>query len=410
MKRLLLILMLVSICFYVAYAQEKVEKKIIFEKNSTGLTEDNVKLIMDNAGNMDPKVKKNIQITMTNDSDEEDGGAFIGIFTDDMTLDQAYQKGYRELFGILITGISQGSPAQKYKLMVDDILMKIDANNIANKDQLLKILQSYAPGDTAHFTIFRNKEQLVIPFVLGSKSKPVENVPGTISITTKKKSHSVGYGGGSWTPVWFMLNTDDVNYALKHVKNNMGSDFKEISNKGLFLNGGAGKGNVGKGFFIGGMGAGYQLKRNYLDVDDSTHKMRYAVSFGGVTLDKRFHIAKHITGSIGFLLGGGEQSLVITEERSVSPTGGYHWDDISSVNLVKNEVNMKRGYIVFQPKTELIYNLLSWLAIRGEVGYMMGYSSQDGWIVTNNHDAQVKNSPNTSFDNLTFSIGPWFGF
>jgi len=205
-----------------------------------------------------------------------------------------------------------------------------------------------------------------------------------------------------------MLNTDDVNHVIANVKDSLGSDFKNISSKGLFLNGGGGKGNVGKGYFIGGMGAGYSIEKKYSKAD-STHKMNYAVSFAGVTLDKRFHIANHMTGSLGFLLGGGQQTVKITRQKFVYPNG-YDWDSISSVNLVKNQVNLNRKYIVFQPKAEFLYNLLSWLAIRGEVGYMMGYSSKDGWEVTNNSDAQVKNSPNTSFDGLTFSVGPWFGF
>jgi hypothetical protein len=408
MKRIILILMLVSFCFFVAYAQENNEQKIIIKKNAGGSPDQNIKVIMNN-DDPDMKNMKNIEIKMTNTSGDEDG-PFMGVFSEDITLDQAAQKGYHEFYGILLTGVSPNTPAQKYKLMVDDILMKIDDNKITNKDQLLKIMQSYAPGDNVQFTIFRNGEQKVIPFVFGSKAG-VEQESGAVTIPgrTKNTRHSVGYGGGSWTPVWFMLDVDDVNHIVASVHDNLGGEFKKISNKGLFFNGGAGKGNVGKGYFIGGMGAGYELEKLYIQAD-STHKMKYEASFGGVTLDKRFHIANHLTGSLGFLLGGGQQTVDVIRQKYVYPSSGYNWDNVNSVNLVKDEVKMRRSYIVFQPKTELMYHLLSWLAIRGEVGYMIGSSSKDGWEVANDHNSQITNSPNTPLSGWTYSIGPWFGF
>ena len=354
------------------------------------------------------EIAKEMKIQMTGSNDEDDNGPFMGIFSEDLTLAQAAQKNYHEFYGIVITGIGSNSPAQQYKLMVDDILMKIDDNKITEKDQLLKVMQSYKAGDSVQLTIFRNGEQKVIPFVLGSKSKS-EVASSTTSVTIpKKKSHSVGYGGGMWTPIWFMLDTDDVNHIIDHIGGDLASGFDNIPKDGIFMNGGAGKGTVGKGFFIGGMGAGYKLEKKY-NVADTTHKMTYDVGFGGVTLDKRIHIAHHLTGSLGFMLGGGHQNINIVKYKYVSPSG-YDWNDIGYVDLNKQMVHLKRNYIVFQPKTEVIYNLLSWLAIRGEVGYMMGYSSQDGWVVMNDGDAQVSHSPNSTFNGLTFSIGPWVGF
>jgi hypothetical protein len=419
MKRIVLILMLVSFCIFVAYAQESCDKKIIIKKQSVVtpypdvkiLTQqdcENLGLVCQNIGDM-----QNIEVKVTK-SNSGDDGPFMGVFTEDMTLDQAAQKGYHEMYGILITGVSPNTPAQKYKLMVDDILMKIDDNKITNKDQLLKVMQSYAPKDSAQLTVFRNGTQMTIPFVFGSK-KGVEQESGavTVSGSPKKTQHSVGYGGGTWTPIWFMLDMDDVNHIVSSVKVDdeyIGSAFKNISNKGLFFNGGAGKGNVGKGYFIGGMGAGYEVTKTYRDNSGNTHRMNYEASFGGVTLDKRVYIAPHVTGSLGFLLGGGSQTVDVVRQQYTFPDGNYDWTNISTVNLVKDEVKLRRTYLVFQPKAELMYHFLSWLAIRGEVGYMVGSSSQDGWLVANDHNSQVTNSPNTPLSGWTYSIGPWFGF
>jgi hypothetical protein len=58
-----------------------------------------------------------------------------------------------------------------------------------------------------------------------------------------------------------------------------------------------------------------------------------------------------------------------------------------------------------------MYRVNSWLGFRAEGGYMLSYSYHNGWNADLCGDAyEVENSPNTSFDGFTISVGPWFGF
>ncbi len=136
--------------------------------------------------------------------------------------------------------------------------------------------------------------------------------------------------------------------------------------------------------------------------------VRYESGFGGVTLDKRFPICKNFVGSLGVLLGGGGHTIELMHSNA-----DYSWPDNNTEFTSGNyHSTINRSYMIVQPKAELMYRLLNWLSIRAEVGYVYGYTGKEGWRVQGLADETfyVKNSPNTPYRGLTFSIGPWFGF
>jgi hypothetical protein len=221
---------------------------------------------------------------------------------------------------------------------------------------------------------------------------------------------SHGYGGGGWIPVHFMPDLGDLNGVL----NNIG--FSDLPESGLLLHGGGGKGPIGNGWFIGGMGAGYTLDRKIhttvitTDGDnDVIRRMKFGTGFGGVTLDRRYKISQKFMGGMGFLLGGGAKKLEISQA-----SGEYNWEDIGGgfSEGTNGYFKLRKGYLVFQPKAMLHYRITPWLSIRSEIGYYMGFSFKNGWEAEIGEDSfEVLQSPDSNFyDGITFTIGPWFGF
>jgi len=342
---------------------------------------------------------------------------FMGVVAGELTLSDAAELGYYNFYGVRILQIVPNSAAKYYRLLVDDIIMEIDSVKIKDMKVFYNVIDSHYPGDKVKIKIFSNENEKDVDFVFGKrgiefgeiadlkkkdqlqKISEVEMFEQRI-VKRDKNHHSVGYGGGTWIPVIFQPEIDDVNYLIDTF------GFTKLDDV-IFLNGGGGMGNVGKGYFIGGMGAGYGLERT-----EGNKKMDFSVGFGGVTLDKRFAISKNIIPSLGFMLGWGGYNLEVT-----NTTGNYDWNSIDSLltNQIEgeysNQIKISRSYILLQPRVTVLYRILDWLALRGEIGYMYAYSYHNGWHAENlDTDIQIDNSPDTPFDGLTFSVGPWFGF
>mgnify|MGYP006281203367 FL=1 len=169
---------------------------------------------------------------------------------------------------------------------------------------------------------------------------------------------------------------------------------------------------IGKGYFLGGMGCGYSIDRkiDHTTTDNTpvVRRMQYSVSYGGVTLDKRFAFSRKLVSSLGFMLGWGGNNLKISQTN-----GDYDWDELNANmdSSANNYIEMEKNYILFQPKVMLMYRITSWLGLRAEAGYMLSYSYHNGWDVNLCEDSfELTDSPETSFNGMTASIGPWFGF
>jgi hypothetical protein len=310
------------------------------------------------------------------------------------------------------------SPAKFFKILEDDILMEFDDRKVMDKSHMDKLLRLYEPGDKITMKVFRMGQEYVFDFVFGSRDSQFTIKNDSLKIVLKdkqeetmvkgKKRLSVGYGGLSWIPVWFMPDLDDVNNLITDFS------FSELDDSGIFMNGIGGKGNIGKNWFIGGYGVWYSkdIKRGHdLDNDGSNDVMRrmlFSTSYGGVTLDKRYALSKKFITSLGFMLGWGGYSMEVNQTN-----GNYDWNNANNQLAASdnNYVQFTKDFILFQPKVSLMYRVNDWLGFRAEGGYMVSYSYHNGWNAKLCEDVyEVENSPNTSFDGFTISVGPWFGF
>ncbi|MTI70322.1 MAG: trypsin-like serine protease [Firmicutes bacterium] len=69
--------------------------------------------------------------------------------------------------GIILVEIVNDSPAYNAGLRPQDIITKVDGNNIIDMNSLRKILYNYEPGDKANLTVIRNGEEMNLKIIFG---------------------------------------------------------------------------------------------------------------------------------------------------------------------------------------------------------------------------------------------------
>lgn len=113
---------------------------------------------------------------------------WLGIAGADMTYDIANQLGLKTTYGMLITQVTSGGPADKAGLeagskqaTIDgnsltvggDVIIAINGSRIVNSDNLSTYLEeNTSPGQTITVTIVRNGSTMDIPVVLGTRPPP----------------------------------------------------------------------------------------------------------------------------------------------------------------------------------------------------------------------------------------------
>jgi hypothetical protein len=332
---------------------------------------------------------------------------YMGVYLDDIDFEDAYKMHYDYNYGVLLDGVVKGGPADKAGLMKGDIIMEFDGIKARYEEHLSRMIKSKNIGDEVEIKFFRDGKIMTTTLILGAR-EPKKEKEYKITKEGKaipKEKLSAGYGGGSWIPVWFQPDLDDVNEVIT------GLGFSKLRDDGLFMNGGGGKIPIGNGLFIGGMGVGYSLDRKIgYSINDTmvTRRMNYENSYWGITLDKRIPISRKFIPEIGIMLGWGGHTIEVSQTSGI-----YNWDEISTQlsESVNNSILMEKRYIFLQPKVACIYGINSWFGIRAEVGYLLSHSYHSGWNGKVCNDTfEIINSPDTPYNGFTFTIGPWFGF
>lgn len=327
---------------------------------------------------------------------------YFGIFTQNLTWDIADEMGYNNTDGVLITGVVDDSPASEHGLREGDIITHINGSLLKGQDDFDQIRSQLMPGDEIMLTIWREGDQFDMNMVM--QPRPGKTVT-KIEKKIVKKSGASAYSGGSYVPMWFTPEVDDVNAMLGHL------GFDKLNEDGLFMQGMAGRGPVGKNFFIGGMLVTYSDSYTVQNTLDASYHdyIKYDITFGGVTLEKAIPLGRKVNLGVGVMLGGGGHAIELIHSNA-----DYTWpeNDSTFFNTGNYQATIQRNYLAVQPKAEILISLLPWLGIRAEAGYAYGYAPKKGWRVKGMGEDTfaISGSPNTPFQGLTLSIGPWFSF
>lgn len=365
---------------------------------------------------------KNFEVKVSH----RDARPFVGISISDLDFKEAFERHYDYNYGVLVNGVVEGTPADKAGIRKGDIIMEFNGGKARHRDVLKNIIDSKSVGDTVKVTLFRDEDIFTAELILEPRTPRVssetkdEDSEYSYEYDTdsdedwediddwdaedfgfdKESFFSRGYGGGGWIPMYSMADLSDVNDVIGRL------GFNKFSETGLLLQGGGGMGPVGKGWFIGGMGAGYRFDRKSSTI---SRRMKFSTGYGGVTLDKRYRPSENIIFATGLLVGGSHTSLEVAQTQ-----GKYNWNDLDSTITEANNsyLKMEKNYLMVQPRITMMYRILPWLAIRSEVGYLMGFSFHPGWEAKMGDETyNIDHSPESNtYQGLSFSIGPWFGF
>ncbi|MCF7913254.1 MAG: PDZ domain-containing protein [Candidatus Cloacimonetes bacterium] len=372
------------------------------------------------------------KIVISTSGDSKMDKPFIGITYSDMTLGDAAEIGYEYFYGIQIDTVVPNSPAYYYKLRTDDVLMAINDDKITQKDELGKIISFYRVGEKVTLSIFRKGEVIKQEFAFGTRNLVYGLEGNIVEDYTKtkemkeiiKKKHRKDYGEGTiaWMPIWYTPEVEDVNMIME----SYGFEKDVYSEDGLFLNGIALKGNIGKGWLIGGQYTEYfdkktsshLWKHNISNLNDSTlvsSEAKYWIRYGGLSFDKRFVIGSFYS-EIGCMFTWGMNEIKVCQEVAGDvPNFDFEGDLTLEQYLdeyynVSSSLNLKNYGFLAEPRISLGVRVNDWLSFKAEAAYLYSVS-MSGWDAqANGTDINLTNKPDTNMDGLTLSFGPWFGF
>src|SRR5258706_7827100 len=84
-----------------------------------------------------------------------EGGAFLGVGTEDISKENMGRYGMREVRGAGVTQVVKDSPAEKAGLKKDDVILRFEGESVTSVRKLSRLVGESAPDQTVRLTISR---------------------------------------------------------------------------------------------------------------------------------------------------------------------------------------------------------------------------------------------------------------
>jgi membrane-associated protease RseP (regulator of RpoE activity) len=99
-----------------------------------------------------------------------DGGGFLGVYAEDINKENMSRFNLNQVRGVAITRIVKDSPAEKAGLRKDDVILRIDNENVTSVRRLNRLVSEIAPDQTVRVAISRGGAEQELTATMGRRN------------------------------------------------------------------------------------------------------------------------------------------------------------------------------------------------------------------------------------------------
>lgn len=97
-------------------------------------------------------------------------GGFLGVSMQPLDINTSKSLNFNGTDGVLVTEVSEGSPAEKAGLKVEDIITSVDGLPVRDPDSLRTVVRRLPPGRSVPIAIFRAGDRSTLQVTLGEST------------------------------------------------------------------------------------------------------------------------------------------------------------------------------------------------------------------------------------------------
>jgi len=96
-----------------------------------------------------------------------DGGGFLGVYAENVSRDNMGRYNLHQVRGVGVTQVVKDSPAEKAGLRKDDVILRIDGENVTSVRKLNRLVSEIAPDQTVRVVISRGGSEQELTATIG---------------------------------------------------------------------------------------------------------------------------------------------------------------------------------------------------------------------------------------------------
>lgn len=110
-----------------------------------------------------------------------DGGGFLGVYAENISRENMSRYRVSQVRGVGVTQVVKDSPAEKAGLRKDDVILRLDGENVSSVRKLNRLVSELSPDQAVKVTISRGGSEQEVTATIGKRnnSSMAQNLFGT---------------------------------------------------------------------------------------------------------------------------------------------------------------------------------------------------------------------------------------
>lgn len=109
-----------------------------------------------------------------------DGGGYLGVYAENISRENMGRYNLNQVRGVGVTQVIKDSPAEKAGLRKDDVILRIDGENVNSVRKLNRLISEMAPDHNVRVAVSRNGAETEITATVGKRNNSsfAQDLPG----------------------------------------------------------------------------------------------------------------------------------------------------------------------------------------------------------------------------------------
>ena len=99
-----------------------------------------------------------------------DGGGFLGVYAENINRENMARYHVTQVRGVGVTQVIKDSPAEKAGLRKDDVILRLDGENVTSVRKLNRLVSELAPDQTVRVGVSRNGAEQEVTATIGKRN------------------------------------------------------------------------------------------------------------------------------------------------------------------------------------------------------------------------------------------------
>jgi membrane-associated protease RseP (regulator of RpoE activity) len=101
-----------------------------------------------------------------------EGGGFLGVYAEDINRENMGRYQINQVRGVGVTQVVKDSPAEKAGLRKDDVILRIDGENVTSVRKLNRLVSEMAPDHSVKVAVSRGGAEQEVTATIGKRNNP----------------------------------------------------------------------------------------------------------------------------------------------------------------------------------------------------------------------------------------------